>query len=448
MKHHIRRYHLKRDLNLFTLSLYGIGVIIGAGIYALIGIGAGIAGNAIWISFILAGIIAACSGLSYAELSSMYPKDAAEYNYTKYAFHQPALSFVVGWLMVAAGVISAVVVAFGFAGYFTEVFGGNIHTVSFALILALSALSYLGVRESAGFNTVATIISVVGLLIVIGVGASSFFAEGVSRDFFETPPATGGMGIITAIGIIFFAFIGFEEIVNLSEETKKARNTVPKALLIAVGASTLLYLLVSAASVQTVGWQRLSSTPAPLKEVVTASIPNSGIFFSIIAMFATANTPLILLIVSARILYGMAKAHSMPWVFSKVGKRGTPYDAVFIITVSALALTFLGSLKTLALLTDLSLFLIYAAVNLSVIVLRYRVPAMQRPFTMPLNIGKFPLLAGLGSLFSALMLFSFEKKVLVLGAGAIAAGLLCFYLFRKISGKQRGQNQLNGASKN
>jgi APA family basic amino acid/polyamine antiporter len=149
---------LKKALGLFELSLYGIGIILGAGIYSLIGVGAGIAGNAIWISFVFAAIIAAFTGLSYAELSSIYPKEAAEYNYTKNAFQKKNLSFIVGWLMVLASVVAAVTVAFGFAGYFTHLFGGEITLTAAFLILFLSSINYIGIKESSTFNILSTII--------------------------------------------------------------------------------------------------------------------------------------------------------------------------------------------------------------------------------------------------------------------------------------------------
>ena len=138
----IIKYKLKKELGLFELSLYGIGIILGAGIYSLIGIGAGIAGNAIWISFIFAAFIAAFTGLSYAELSSMYPKEAAEYNYTKIAFNKKNLSFIIGWLMIIASVVAGVTVAFGFAGYFSHIFGGSATLITSILVIILSLINY------------------------------------------------------------------------------------------------------------------------------------------------------------------------------------------------------------------------------------------------------------------------------------------------------------------
>ncbi len=431
MKNKTGRYKLKRALGLFELSLYGIGIILGAGIYALIGVGAGIAGNAIWLSFVIAAVIAAFTGLSYAELSSMYPKEAAEYNYTKNAFNKPYLSFNIGWLMFIASVVASVTVAFGFAGYFVHAIGGDVTTVAALLIIILSVINYVGIKESSTFNIVSTIIETSGLLIVIAVGVLFFASRGIAVDVFETPNGAGIPAILSATALIFFAYLGFEDIVNVSEETKNAKKFVPKALVISIIVSTLLYILVSFSVVNILGWQKLSASNAPLTEAVSSVIPNSDFIFSLIALFATANTSLILLIVGSRILYGMSSDDSMPKMFSVVGKRGTPYFSVIAVAIAALVITLLGNIKTVAMITDITLFLIYFAVNASLIALRYRKPDLKRSFKTPINIGKFSVLAFLGLLSSLFMLFYFEKEIIVIEAATVLAGLVLYMILRK-----------------
>ncbi|MBI4020258.1 MAG: amino acid permease, partial [Candidatus Aenigmarchaeota archaeon] len=368
MKNKSGRYRLKRSLGLFELSLYGIGIILGAGIYALIGVGAGVAGNAVWLSFIFAAIIAAFTGLSYAELSSMYPKTAAEYNYTKNAFQKRSLSFIIGWLMVIASVVAGVTVALGFAGYFTHIFGGSVPVVAAVLVLLLSVVNYIGIKESARFNIISTLIETAGLLVVIAVGLFVFYSSGVRVDLLETPPGSAGLAtVFSAVAVIFFAYLGFEDIVNASEETKNARRIVPKALVISIAISTALYILVSLSAVNILGWERLSSSSAPLTQAVSAVIPNTDFLFSLIALFATANTALILFIVGSRVLYGMSSDSSLPKAFSVVGRRGTPYFSVLAVALAAVILALSGNIKTVALVTDISLFVIYFAVNASLI---------------------------------------------------------------------------------
>ena len=436
MKHKTGRYKLKRSLGLLELSLYGIGIILGAGIYVLIGVGAGVAGNAIWISFIIAAIIAAFTGLSYAELSSMYPKEAAEYNYTKNAFNRRRLSFIIGWLMVAASIIAAVTVAFGFAGYFTHIFGGSITITAAVLMIILSVINYIGIKESSRFNIISTIIETAGLIIVIAVGIIFFSSSGITVDLFETPNNAGLPSIIAATALIFFAYLGFEDIVNVSEETKNARKIVPKALVISIIISTILYILVSLSAVNILGWQGLAGSNAPLTSAVSSVIPNSDFVFSLIALFATANTALILLIVGSRILYGMSCDNTLPSHFCVVGSRGTPYYSVLIIGLAALGIALVGNIQTVAAMTDMSLFIVYLAVNASLIALRYRRPNARREFRTPVNIGKFPVLAFLGLLSSIFMLFYFEPVMVMIEAGVIIAGLVVYQMLKKYPASQ------------
>ena len=422
----IIKYKLKKELGLFELSLYGIGIILGAGIYSLIGIGAGIAGNAIWISFIFAAFIAAFTGLSYAELSSMYPKEAAEYNYTKIAFNKKNLSFIIGWLMIIASVVAGVTVAFGFAGYFSHIFGGSATLITSILVIILSLINYIGIKESSTFNIISTIIETLGLVIVIALGIYHFFTSGININIFEIPFNNGLSALLSATTLIFFAYLGFEDIVNVSEETKNAKKIVPKSLVIAIIVSTILYILVSFSAVNIIGWERLAGSKAPLTEVVSSIIPNSDWLFSFIALFATANTSLILLIVGSRILYGMAKDKTLPRVFSRIGKRGTPFYSVIFVGIVSLIIALIGSIKTVAMITDISLFLVYFSVNGSLLVLRYKKPDMKRGFRTPLNIGKFSVLAFLGLLSSIGMMFYFEKNIILIEVGVVLGGFIIY----------------------
>ncbi|MBI2079793.1 amino acid permease, partial [Candidatus Micrarchaeota archaeon] len=302
---------LKKELTLITLVLYGVGIILGAGIYALIGTGASLAGNMLWLAFALATILAVFTGLSYAELSSMFPKEAAEYVYTKKAFGIESLSFILSWTMVIIGIISAAVVALAFGGYLSYMLGGDANLYAAGLIILLSALNYIGIKESVLFNNFASVIEALGLVAVIIIG---FFLSGntISElNLTELPPA-GFHGIFSAIGVIFFAFIGFEYIANISEEVKDSKTVVPQAVIISLVISSVLYILLSIAILLLVPWEELASSPAPLTSAVGKSIPNASIIISIIALFATSNTVLIILIGSSRILYGMSSNKSLP----------------------------------------------------------------------------------------------------------------------------------------
>ena len=426
MKQKVKRYKLKRELNLFTTTLYGIGIILGAGIYALIGVGAGIAGNMLWLAFLLSAVLAFFTGLSYAELSSSYPKEAAEYTYTKKAFRNSTLSFGVGWLLIIASILASATVALGFAGYFVNLFGGSIITVAIVLILLLSLLNFYGIKESATFNVIGSIIEAAGLVFVALIGL--YFFSDFNVDFFELPKA-GFAGILSTVALIFFAYLGFEDIANVSEEVKNAKKIVPKALVFALIISTILYMLVSISSIGLLGWEKLSTSKAPLADVVGKAIPNASLIMSIIALFATSNTVLILLIVGSRILYGISCQGDLPKVCSIIGKRGTPYYSVFIVMILVSLAIFIGNISRVAMLTDLSIFLAFFFVNASLIKLRYT--KGYHPGFKSFSIGNFPILAVLGALSSLFMLFYFKKEEWLMELGLVIVGLIVFYLFKK-----------------
>ena len=426
-----KHYKLKRSLSLFEATLYGVGIILGAGIYVLLGAGAGIAGNAIWISFIIAAIIAGFTGLSYAELSSRHPKNAAEYVYVQKAFKNRNLSFAVEWIMLFAIIISGATVALGFAGYFSYLFGGSPIIIASVLIVILSLINYRGIKESSRFNIISTLIEISGLLIVIIIGI--FFIGKGNIDYFYSPQGT--IGILSATTLIFFAYIGFEGIVNISEETKNAKNVMPKALILSLIISTILYILVSISAVSIVGWETLANSKAPVTDVVSTAIQNSQLVISIIALFATANTTLIIFIVCSRILYGLSDNHSLPKQLKKIGRTGTPYVAVFLVMVLGILSLFIGGIEAIALLTNVGIFTVYIFVNLSLIMIRYTENKSGKKtkvlFKAPLNIGWMPLTALLGLIITALMMVYFQSELIVYEIAIVIIGLLVYKLAKR-----------------
>ncbi len=417
---------LKRELGLFSTTLYGIGIILGAGIYALIGVGAGLAGNMLWLAFLVSSAIAIFTGLSYAELASMFPKAAAEYHYTKKAFGFEGFSFMIGWVLVIGTIIAASTVALGFAGYFSDLFGGSRELIAIGLIAVMSVLNYLGIRDSARFNNFASLTEAGGLLIVVFVWL--LFAAEAPADLLELP-AEGWTGLVTAIGVIFFAYIGFENVANLAEEVKDSRKNVPRALVLSLLISTILYILVSIAAVEEVGAQALSESDAPLTMVVTRGLGGYASILSIIALFATGNTVLIFLIAASRILYGMSHSGSMPRFFSATDTHGTPMYSILATGILAAVIALSGNIKTVAQLTDLGVFLAYVAVNAALIALASK-KMKKHQFVSP-RLAGIPILAWLGIATSLFMLTSFGLDLWLMELIVIAAGLVLFMLGRR-----------------
>lgn len=427
---------LKKGIGLFQAVMYGTGLILGAGIYVLIGDVAGIAGNAVWVSFIVAAVIAAFTGLSYAELSSMFPKSAAEYVFAKNAFGSRLLAFVAGWMIIFVAVVSAAAVALGFSGYFAS-FVPDVNPVIVAILLvaALSGVNFAGIRESAWMNAAFTMVEIAGLAIIIGAA----FALGLpaQTDYYEMPPAVTSpslalVAILGAAGLVFFAYFGFENLANVAEETKNARKTIPVALVASIVITTAIYILVAVSAVALAGWEGLSSTGAPLAFAAQKALGNVGVvMLSSIALFATTNTVLVLLVAGSRIMFGMAQDGALPGALASVHRsRKTPTIAVVTTMAAVMAAVALssGSIAAVASVSVFGIFAVYILVNLSLIRLRYTRPELERPFRSPVSIRGFPVLAGLGAATSAAMLTQFDAVTAMAGAGAAGLAVAAFII--------------------
>ena len=437
MKLHPEHYHkkfknkkfitLRRDLNLFQATAAGVGIILGAGIYALIGIAAGEAGNAVWLSFFFAALVAAFTGLSYAELSSMFPKDAGEYLYTEHAFGK-RIAFVVGFLVIIAGVVSAAAVALGFAGYFSSLFNTNLLLIiAIAVIVIFSLVNFYGIKQSSFLNIIFTLIEVIGLLLIIAL-ATRYFGN---INYFEMP--NGLKGVFSAAALIFFAYIGFDSIVKLSEETKKANKIIPKALVLSIIITTILYITVAAAAVSILNWQTLGASKAPLADVAKEVLGiKAFILLAVIALFSTGNTVLMELIVTSRMLYGMGKEGFSNLLARIHPIRRTPYIAIFITMIMAILFVLIKDIGLVAEITNFAIFSVFILINSSLIKLRYKESNRKRIFYMPLNIGKFPVLSLLGILTCIFLMFNLQFIVILSGFGMIIFGFILYSLIEKL----------------
>ncbi|MBI2643671.1 MAG: amino acid permease [Nitrosarchaeum sp.] len=422
-------FELKRGMGLFHLTMYGVGLILGAGIYVLIGEAVGFAGDSVWIAFVLGSIVALFAGLSYAELSSMFPKAAAEYTFVKNAFKNNFFAFIIGWLTAITSMITAATVALGFGGYFSEFLNIPIVISAIALIGILSIVNFMGIKESSWTNTVFTIIEAAGLILIIIIGFT--ISEPESVNYFESP--TGFSGIVIAFVLIFFAFIGFEDIVNIAEEVRNPKKVIPRAIILAVMISGIIYVLVSLAVVRVINWEDLSSSAAPLADVAKRGLGVQGhIIFSGIALFAITNTVLITLVAGSRMIYGMAREKSFPHILAKVhSKTKTPWMAIIVIMLTAIGFSIIGDIVIVANITVFAVIITFGAVNLSVIVLRYTEPDIERRFRIPINIGNFPVLPMVGLGISAYMAIQFQIQVVLVGLAIIGAGAIFYILYEK-----------------
>jgi APA family basic amino acid/polyamine antiporter len=424
---------LKRELELFKLTVIGIGIIVGVGIYVLIGKGAEIAGNALWISFLIASLPAIFTGLSYAELSSIFPKSGAEYVYISKAFNNK-IARIVGWLIIFSGILGASTVASGFGNVFSsfvyDMFSISIssNVVAIILILFCGAILLLGVRESAILTTIATLISILGLLIIIFSSIPNF----KSFNIFE---ARSISGIFEASALIFFAFIGFETIPRLSEESKNPKKDIPKAIILSILISALLYSLVAFSAISVVGWERLANSQNPLGEVAFYNLGNIGMtLLSLFALFATFTTAFVILLGTSRIIYGISEYDALPKVFISISKKShVPWVSVIFVTLASSLFSFFGEIAFNAYLTDFTIFLTFILINLSVIKLRFvkRYSKIKNVFRTPLNVKGFPLISFLGILSCLFLIINTSLEILIYGTGIILIGLFIYNFTKK-----------------
>jgi len=376
---------LKRALNLALLTFYGLGTILGAGIYVLVGKVAGIAGLYTPVAFLLAAAVAAVTAFSYAELASRLPKSAGEAVYVQEGFGLRSLSSAVGLLLVLAGVVSSATLAKGFFGYFQVFFELPEWLVITLLVAALGGLATWGIAESAIAATVATLIEIGGLLLIIAVSADSL-ATLPARLPELLPPfeSAAWVGIAAGAFLAFYAFIGFEDMVNVAEEVKDPQRTLPRAIILAMATSTALYLLVATAAVLALPLTELASTDAPLALMFERATGQAPLAIVAISLFAVVNGALVQIIMGARVLYGMSETGWLPRWFGRVhARRRTPHHATAFVTAAVLILALWLPLVTLAKATSFTILIVFALIHAALLRIKRRGPAAPGVRTYP-----------------------------------------------------------------
>jgi basic amino acid/polyamine antiporter, APA family len=413
---------LKKTLGLPLLVFYGTGMILGAGIYTIIGAAAGSAHDAVWMSFLLGAFISLLTGFSYAELATMFPRSGAEYHYLREAFPQrPIWAAGVGWLVAVGLATTATTVSVAFAGYLQHFISIPTSVVAAGLILLFTLVNILGIEESSWTNVVFTLIEAVGLTLFISLGIKG---ANMGTPLNALPHA----GVFPATALVIFSFFGFENIVNLAEEAKNPAKNIPKAIFWSLGISTFLYFLVSLAAVSLLPAELLANSSRPLAEAAESQSTWVAGVLSGIALFSTANTALIALLVTSRIFYGMAKGGDLPEFLAMTHvKRRTPWIASLGAFFLAVVFLPLGEVAALANLSSLSTLVSFVGVSIALIVLRYRRPEMVRPYRVPFSIGKFPVLTGLAILTTLGLMTQFDMMTFALG-GILFAFFILSYL--------------------
>lgn len=377
---------LKRTLNLVFVSFYGLGTIIGAGIYALIGSVAQQANEYTTVSFLLASLIAFFTAASYAELSSRFPESSGSALYVLKAFNKKWLSGVVGWLIVLTGIVSGATLVHGFINYLQLFFSVSRFVAIPVIILILGAISIWGITESTVTIVVMTLIEICGLLIIIWYGKHSFVLLNQLDKYIPPLDLKVWSGIFSGALIAFYAFIGFEDMVNLAEETKNPTRTIPYAILFALVGATFLYLLVSYVTVSSLSYKELMNSAVPLIAIIKQQ-GHSPVLFSLIAMVAITNGILVQIIVSSRLIYGMANIQNAPRGFAKIyEKTQIPLLATLVILLAIVIMAYWFPIQILAKITSLLMLFIFMMMHLSLIVLKLKNPKRDSAFSIPFII--------------------------------------------------------------
>jgi len=359
-------------------TLYGLGVTIGAGIYVLVGAATARAGMYAPLAFLLAALLMALSAASFAELAGRLPVAAGEAAYVREAFRSDRLAAGIGLLVVAIAIVAAAAISLGSAGYIGVFLALPEPVLVAGVVMAMGAIAAWGINASVSFAGVMTVIEIGGLLMLVGVGMA-MEPDLVRRLPEALPPLTDGSafsGIVGATLLAVFAFIGFEGLANVAEEVRDPRRTLPRAIFLTLAVSTLLYVLVVWVALVSVGQAELAASKAPLALVFERLTGASPRTMSAIAIVATLNGIIVQIIMSSRVLYGLARQGNLPGALGAVSKATrTPLVATAVTTTLVLSLALALPLQHLADLTARLTLVVFALVNLSLV----RIKARERP---------------------------------------------------------------------
>ncbi|HEU5142456.1 MAG TPA: APC family permease [Solirubrobacterales bacterium] len=356
------------------LFFFILGDILGGGIYALVGEVSVEVGGAIWASFLVALLLAALTAGSYAELATKYPRAGGAALYANKAFRSPLIAFLVAFAVVASGVTSASALARAFGGdYLAEFVAVPVAAAALIFIAVVALINFVGILLSVRLNVVLTLVELGGLALVVVIGVAALAAgHGEPHRAVEfREGATPALAILGGAALAFYALIGFEDSVNIAEETTRPERSYPLALFTGLAVAGAIYLLVTVVASMTVATPRLQASSGALLEVVQVgplSVPTK--VFSAIGLMALANGALINMIMASRLLYGMAKEGVLPASLARLSGRQTPVVAIAFTTLIAACLILTGELGTLADTTVLLLLAVFIAVNVSALLLR------------------------------------------------------------------------------
>ncbi|MCB1746428.1 MAG: amino acid permease [Gammaproteobacteria bacterium] len=389
---------LRRSVSAVLVTFYGLGTILGAGIYVLIGAVVAEAGAWTPLAFVLAAAIAAVTALSYAELVRRLPLCGGEALYVEAAFGRPALTLAVGLAIVFCGVVSSATIARGFAAYLALFAPLPAALAIILMVSGLVAVAVRGIEASVWLASAMTVVEIGGLLLVLAVGGGS--VEPAAALAALSPPGDlhAAAGIAAGAFLAFYAFLGFEDMINLAEEVQDVERALPRAIVTALAVATVLYVAVALVAVSAVPLAAIAGHEAPLAVIVAARGLDPRVIAAV-SVVAVMNGALVQIIKAARVLYGLARAGHLPRLLARIEPATrTPAVATVAVGAGVLACALGFDLVQLAALTSAVTLLVFAAANAALIALRRR----ERRRTGVVDGG--PALPWLGLLLSLVLL--------------------------------------------
>jgi APA family basic amino acid/polyamine antiporter len=417
--------HFTRVLGLHHVTASGIGVIIGAGIYILIGPATQRAGALVWMSMIVSAVVCAFTALSYMELTSMFPRAGSEHEFARQVFPE-WVAFTTGWAMAVALVVAASAVSLGFARYLSEFVNIPERPGAVLLLIVVWLIALTGMQHARWLIIVLSAIQIGGLLLVVALGVDTVGDVNLWQG-------NGASGVLSGAAVIFFAYIGFDEVITLSEETHNPSSTIPRALFLALGISTLIYIAVAVVAVSVLGVDGLANADQPLTAVMEIAIGGVAVdVVGAIALATTANTTLLASVAASRMLYSMANTGHLHPRFAEVHNGRAPRFALGVVIMGAIFLAILGGIEMLAEASNALIYVMFIVVNIVLIMLRYQRPHDHRPFRVRGDIGWLPVLPVVGILATTAMATQLDLQPLLIAFTLLATGVVVHYAGKKI----------------
>jgi APA family basic amino acid/polyamine antiporter len=431
---------LLRTMGLFSLVVYGVGDMVGSGIYGTVGKAAGAMGNAVWLAFVVSMVAALFTGLSYACIASRYPRAAGAAYVTHRAFRFRFLSYLIGLTVTASGLTSMATQTNVFADTLQTMLGGPWLLMALLFLAAMTFVNFWGIRESMWTNLLCTAVEVGGLLFIVAIGMRYWG----SVDYLETTRATldaqgrivdHGLSASLLLGgavLTFFSFVGFEDMLNVAEEVKEPRRTMPWGIVLALAVVTVLYISIAVTAVSVVDYRDFTQPGAPLSKIANRAAPwLPARTFDYITMFAVANSMLINYIMGSRLLYGMARHGLLPAVLGRVHpKRRTPHVAIFTLLALIVVLALAGDVSALASATALLLLFSFAVVNAALVVLKLRPSEPAGSFEVPVFVPLIGIVINVTLIVARLIDRSYDPRAPYIAGAILLAVSVLFFLIR------------------